>query len=62
LSPVTADEDVTGEDHTLGLLFEEINEVARDEIFGVSWGVRDSWEEYRLTAVSGGNSIRVKSG
>jgi len=36
LSPVTADEDVTREDHTLGLLFEEINEVACDEGFGVS--------------------------
>jgi len=36
LSPVAADEDFTGEDHTLGLLLQEINIVACDEGFGVS--------------------------
>jgi len=42
LSPICANYNVPGEDHTLGLLFQEVIEVVDDELFGVPWGVRDS--------------------
>jgi len=56
LSPICASYDVPGEDHTLGLLFEEVVEVVNYELFGVSWDVRDSGLQYSFFAISSSNS------
>jgi len=56
LSPICANHDVPGEDHTLGLLFEEVVEVVDDEFFGVSWDVRDSGLKYSFFGVPSGDS------